>query len=509
MSRSNNRSGARRRQAGFTLAELLVAMVIFLTVMAGVTALFAGTIDTVHQGYRALDAYELARGSLAVMERDLQTAFASREQGGLYYFHGPPNGFAFVGMLPNGQLGRVAYAVHPSARAKQFRTIMALPWEEVLNNVRRQAEDQANTLGADPDATGAAAENFLRTIYAAEMPSDPAFPVDFPVVVNTSSLIRFEETNVGDLNSLKLPALPGGGTPEWRYIAPEDPAGDDISDIAGTEPGSADGDSWSLYLHTISKSVNPDVNLAAGTVNYANDLRVVMEDVRYGSPDQLFALRPALVERLINARRYEVWMRMFAWNEQDLTQVNLPTFWRDKNINDYIVAEQIVANAVLLDPNTQQPIGFNRATAQPVLYNPGNPAHMPFDALYVPSFFLYSNNTENFRDSYNAIANVRPEFQGNETWLSDYMDAPGPNTLLNFDTTLAQYASGPGLANASMGTPLEPSIPVSVTARFWIMMEKPRPGAGDFRQWFAQTIEIPSGARRDPASSAAPAPGRI
>ncbi len=519
MSPSNNRFGGPRR-AGFTLTELLVGMVIFLTIMAGVTALFAGTINTVQQGYRTLDAYELARGALAVMERDLQTAFTSLENGDLYYFHGQPNGFVFVGMLEDGQMGRVTYTVHPAARAQQFRTVMPLPWQDVLERISTQARERASAIGANPNTAAVAAENFLRTVYAAEIPADPEFPVDFPVVVSTQSLVRYEDSprtasssasaGLVDLNSLPLPQLPNGDFPEWRYIDPENAAADDVGDIAGAEPGTADGYSWRLYLHTISGAVNPGVNLAAGAVSYANDLREAMQDVQFSAGAQLYALRPELVERLITARRYETWLRMVTWPQQDLTQLGLPSFWQDKDINDYVVAEKIVAEAILLDPDTQQPLAFNRATAQPAVWDPRTGGDfVPFDALYVPDYFTYSADTEEFRDSYNAVANVKPPYQGSETWLADYMASPTTGTLLDFDQTLAYYASGPGLASASMGTPLAPSLPTSVRVGFWIMIERPRPGAADFRQWFSQTIEIPAGARRDPVNGAVPAPGRV
>jgi prepilin-type N-terminal cleavage/methylation domain-containing protein len=108
----------RGHSQGFTLIELIAAMAIFLTIMGGVAALFVTTMKTVKQGFQNQEIFELARGTLSIIENDLSRAFTSREHGDLYKFYGTPIGFTFVGLVgrdqnsPDGNLARVTYVIY-------------------------------------------------------------------------------------------------------------------------------------------------------------------------------------------------------------------------------------------------------------------------------------------------------------------------------------------------------------------------------------------------------------
>lgn len=110
-----------RGDDGFTLPELLVAIAIFISVMAGITLLFNGSIRTVRQGYQSAEAFEQARGALNVIERDLTQAFVSREYGDYYHFYGNPIGFTFVGLVDVGgtdAIARVTCVIYGNNRVR-------------------------------------------------------------------------------------------------------------------------------------------------------------------------------------------------------------------------------------------------------------------------------------------------------------------------------------------------------------------------------------------------------
>lgn len=107
------RSGTR----GFTLTELLVSTAIFAIIMSAIAALFVASLRAVRTGYQSQEAFETIRGAFGVVERDLNTAFTSRDFGEYYQFYGNAYGMTLVGLLrANDQyatLGRVTYAIVP------------------------------------------------------------------------------------------------------------------------------------------------------------------------------------------------------------------------------------------------------------------------------------------------------------------------------------------------------------------------------------------------------------
>ena len=109
----------RRRVAGFTLAEILVAVTILTTVLSGVALLFTQSLRTVRIGFQARDAFELARGTISVIERDLARAYVASQRGDASTFYGTPLGFTFIGLVgtresPGHNLARITYVLHRS-----------------------------------------------------------------------------------------------------------------------------------------------------------------------------------------------------------------------------------------------------------------------------------------------------------------------------------------------------------------------------------------------------------
>lgn len=120
MNTAARHSGRRHRAHGFTLVELLVSLAIFAIVMTSAALLFASAVRTSKQGFQAQEAFEVARGVMDVVERDLSRAFTSREHGDDYSFYGTPIGFTYVGLISTegsntSNLARVTYVIYHNA----------------------------------------------------------------------------------------------------------------------------------------------------------------------------------------------------------------------------------------------------------------------------------------------------------------------------------------------------------------------------------------------------------
>lgn len=94
----------------------MVAVAITMVLMSGVGMLFVGSMRAVRQGQQAMEAFDVARGAMQLLERDLTTCFTSREHGQYYSFFGMPEGMTFVGVAGTGSgdlnLSRVTYVLH-------------------------------------------------------------------------------------------------------------------------------------------------------------------------------------------------------------------------------------------------------------------------------------------------------------------------------------------------------------------------------------------------------------
>jgi len=108
------------------LTELLVALAVFSLLMASIGLVFMQATRSTRQGYQALAAFEESTGVLALIERDLMSAFTSREHGDYYSLTGTPIGMSFVGMARyttdagDVNLSRVTYVVYGSLNTGQF-----------------------------------------------------------------------------------------------------------------------------------------------------------------------------------------------------------------------------------------------------------------------------------------------------------------------------------------------------------------------------------------------------
>lgn len=451
------RSRGASSNRGFSLTELLVAMVIFLVIMAGVMQLYGGASNLMGQIHQSIGGTELGRSALAVMEKDLRTAFTARDLGQYYQFYGGPEGFMFVGMLPSGQLGRITYVIHRDVGEENstvyFPTVIMESWPEMADRVRSQAGQRAAKNGADGPGQLQAAEAAEAALAAAYPPLDsPESVVEFTVLVTTYSLVRYEEPGVADLDTFPLP----GGL-AWPDIDPEQPSWD-VYD-AGEGPGGV------LY----------DILLSAINPNPANST-LDMRNLIAAASGRLHVIDGDVVEKLVATKRREIWLRMLA-GDPSLPGID---FWADKSKGDYVLAERILYRAHLIDPETRNVLDYTGDGAGQL------------DALMLTGIFRYGDGSRQYRDTFNDNANLEIPGSGAVSYNSYMRDLSGNPmaVLIAFDDTLRKIKESP-LADPMMGSPLAPRLPVEVVPSFWIMLERPTVGGSDFRRWFSQSIDVP------------------
>ena len=479
---------ARRTDRGFTLVEILVGMAIFVSIMAGVVVLFSGAIETVAQGNQMIDGFEKGRMTLDLLDRDLKSAFMSRDRGQLYQFYGGPDGFMFVGMTESGQLGRVAYTMYPSPdspyfaqEVSTFETILTEPWDHILARVCIQAKELAEAAEMEVGVTGlapaavSAAEAQFREAYPVPTDAtgtpDPDIVIEFNVQVSTGVLLRFEDVErFGDLDTFELPQ---GG--EWPYIDPENPSYDDYD---------AEGGNRDLYIDMLT-AINP----YAGS-DYRSDLRTLIDEANRSTSTASRSTSTRLkyvdadtVEQMVNAQRRQIWMRMLAGGD-----AYVPNYWYTKDINpvDYVMADSIVMRAALRYPQGHARAGQFLMMPQ---YYPGEQAR-PFDMLYTSSYFAYTNTADEEEADYTIYWNDNENIPGYETLMGDLIHGTGDavGALTAFDAKLADT-----MAFEQLGSPLQPDLPAMVRPGFYIMIESASVGAPDFLGYFTQNIDVPAG----------------
>ncbi|MCF6285359.1 MAG: prepilin-type N-terminal cleavage/methylation domain-containing protein, partial [Candidatus Hydrogenedentes bacterium] len=363
---------------GFTLTELMIAMAIFTILMSGLAAMFNSAVTATRQGYASIDAFESARSAMTTIDRDLSGAFVSDEFGDVYSFYGRPDGFMFVGVLDDGQLGRVTYAFHPEVAKPAFKTTMVERWGLVEQNVRRQFQRlawESGSIGAAAQTDVQTAVDTLAAAYgvvavAGIYPQNAL--VEFSVIVETESLIRYEEPGVADLDTfdMRVGTDAGAANLAWPYVDPVEPT---LDGVTGTF-----GDPTFNQLRFLLGAVD-----STPFVDPNDDLRNVFGDIAANggwwhpvTNDRMYlrVLGRDSFDALLRARKREFWIRMLSgedmgvielapdtangvagyWYDEGYEQVNLVP--RHPVVNEYVVADGIIARAIILDPATEVPV---------------------------------------------------------------------------------------------------------------------------------------------------------
>lgn len=513
---------AKRHQAGFTLTELLVATAIFVILMGALVTLFNSAISAVRQGYASIDTFETGRMAMQTFSRDLNSAFTAREHGDVYNFYGRPDGFMYVGALENGQIGRVTYAMHPTVGVQPIRTTVKERWGVVEANIRRQGQRLAQELGISGTNVQFQLDNLIDLVDDYYFYSD-AFGtrrynadewVEFEVELETESLIRYEETGANDLDSFNMYVkLDAANTPfrlDWPYVDPIEPT----RDAAPTQPDPI------AQMSFLLGALDP----TPGDIQYdlRDRYRQNRNDGGWVNPvtgDQIYlrALGPDAFDQMLKARKREFWIRMISGESMGVPELapnatyGSVGFWYDEGLhapntrqmrvlNEYIIADGIVARTKLFEPGTDIPIELMPGVAVDVL-----DAHVKF---------AYGDGGNNAVNYFNDIQNLRdpssPDASGSPMNVpillantTGYSDAD----LIEADNALADTLLGNRSNGKNLGSPLAPRVPSLVTQDFWVTRTRTRPGAPDILKRFAQTIQIPSAQGRSVSTTIAQGPG--
>lgn len=505
-----NITRVKRRSAGFTLTELLVAMAIFLILGAALSTLFTSAVHSVRQGYASIAAFEQGRMAMTTISRDLNGAFTSREFGDLYNFYGRHDAFMFVGALEDGKLGRVTYAFHPERKNPPFRTTLREPWLTIRQAVHRQASRLFREQGLSGTAVANQANavvNSLVVAYglgtvASDVPDDAI--VELNVELQLESLIRLEEA-LTDLNTFNMTVATGIALP-WPYIDPVDPTEDQLS---ASPEGAA-------QLEFVVSALNPIPG------NNATDLRSKFVDINttggWAHPvtgDQLYlrVLGRDTFQQIINARKREFWVRWLSGDIYDAEFRAITPYWYDEDsgvpntdrkiVNEYVVADGVIARASVFNPAFSAPIPVGFGVNEPIdaldadlRFTYGNGEHVPLP---------YFNDFQNLRDPDDPDA-ADPRMRS-VPMLVNSGAAIDNADLIIADNRLADNLLGDRSSRRNLGSPLAPRIPAVVTPQIWITRSKRDPNAADVRRLFIQAIHVPSAQGRSSSTAIAQGPG--
>ncbi len=427
-------------RSGFTLVELIIAAAITSIILSAIAALFVLALRTVKSGNAAMDANELVRAAFAVMERDLNTAFTSREHGELFHFHGNEVGMSFIGLArvydatnnrDNVQLGRVTYVISPN-----------------LNALTNGIDDDSDGFADNPE------ESVYDLIYMERLDTttgdmvEAFLPGETVPGVRTVSLLRYFEPGVETLDEYDT------------LIKAEFDAAEDEADL-GVDPESASdlGRRLILLLDALD-----------------------LDNVRDAQ----------LIDEVKRSFRRDAYIRMLA-NATPLNPENgnYPDAWPlldpacptcdPRDPYDYVIAENI------LDLGSQLLL----AGEDPSLYLNTN------NAIRRLPYFLYGRIALNA--SSQQIAEYINTWNSNSN-IIEIIDNPVGNIT---GLGLAVEAESP-LSNAwqtfgGIGTPLQARLPELVRVRLPFVFDSPYAGAPHLQRELVQDLRVPTAfSRRNP-----------
>jgi|GEM_PF-3708299 len=510
MSPSGNRkTRGVARQGGFTALELLVAIAIFVTLMAGVVSMFTGIIRTVQGSHATMDAMENIRASMAVFESDVKRAFASLEQEDARSFYGEPTGFAYVGVDRNGKPSRVTYTLHvdPEQTEQDRLVTLEVPLSQVVDAV-------VHYLMIDRDGDG-------YTDYQFQGIPDQPLPVDWANEVTLSAA----EGALRDPVAVKLATevLPIVGAP------PQNPQAIPAESRNILVSISFDGRRGLLLRYEEpGKTSLEDLDIPLTSelpitqyLDYATNPQNVPRPLPADAKDPLVtATRGALW--LQRARGiFDVPFLLPAIPKNASGEPPFPLFWREDNgtsgrtLKDHLVIDNILLTAWLCEPGTLNWIMGQDFSGTPV----------PVPALDLGSFFYYGDEYDVSAPCFNALWNVpflsrgldqrfatadNPKF----SWLAWQLIASNdfqgnliyPGILLASRYWLFRFPPEnwntltpplhPVMTSTSPGNPLESRLPAWISMGFWFVADAPGPQGQTFCKWVSQRIELPTGYMR-------------
>lgn len=511
-------------------------MAVFISLMAALAVLFSGAVETVRGSYQLLDAYEVGRTAVDVIDQDLKGAFTAREYGDVYNFYGTPYGFMFVGALEDGQLGRVTYALHPDAETVDYEMNALFTWKELREAASEQAVDVVRRYGLPVKGDALTAFVAAWQVVVAQklgqvgltlptaLPDDFIFEVD--AIATTWSIVRYEEPGVSDLDTFQLMARRNGaGLVQWPPLRPRDYKADydDLNALDGNELYNPEYNLLGAMLTAVNNdpSLLPDNDLRslalAGTVqNYDQPYR--LRGITHDTASEILAsARRALWLRLLQGEEV-IPGHLFWATDEALADAqyryestgdgsDLEYLESRPNANDYVVAEGVLRSLIMRSPDTGDIV---YVTPQDIAAFLG--ATLDFEPQRAQAFaaaglFAYGDGNEHYLPYYNTAENIRsnqglyvasaggesqPFFYTYNDWLAGNVAISGDYPTPALDKTIIDASTRGRRAEAVLGSPLLPRLPAVVVVNIEISEEHVSPGAGDFRRKFTQAVDVPT-----------------
>ena len=419
--------------------ELIIAAAITSIIISAIAALFILALRAVKSGNAAMDANELTRAAFALMERDLNTAFTSREHGELFHFHGNEVGMSFIGLARGyddssdrdiSQLGRVTYVINPS-----------------LNLGSNLVDDDNDGVVDNPE------EGYGDLIYMERLDTtlgemvEAQLPGEDAPGVRTISLIRYFEPGVESLDEY-----------DSDIKAEFDRA--ELEAENGTDPEFASEMGRRLIFE-----------LDALEFDYVRDAHIINEVTRNFRRD-------AYIRMLANAHTLNPDNGQYPYGWSLLEPVCATCDPPDPY--DYVIAENILdieSQLLLADVDPSQYINL-------------------IGAIQDRPYFLYGRTALNassqemieYTTTWNANANVY-EIQDNVQYTPDAGTFVGPDT-----PTGTEWRTF-----GDVGTPLQARLPEIVRVRFPFVFDSPYAGAPHMQRELVQAIRVPTAfTRRNP-----------
>lgn len=430
------------RNTGFTLVELLVALAIFVTVMASVALVFNGAVRTSKQGFQNQEAFELARGTMKVLERDISRAFTNRDHGDDFNFYGTPIGFTYVGLIsadessaPN--MARVTYVVYHDLASS------------IAGSVAQYESKEGGTV---PTYT------LLRYIEPGADSLD-SFPIDWSVDVTLDSGSPITLDSVASATVARA-GCPDLGCEELVRQA----ARRQIWVLMVSGGGDVDTDGDGIVDDSLPSAWSPSAWAAIPSFTDLDPADyVVGEHIRY----------------LDFESQEEFSGTQYCADTQADLEALLAGFGFTLDYDDRIYSTSTQVCATLKSDVGVAPV-FDVTT--PAVFSPVNGAQPFF--TYWDIAVIPNNLNTTADDQHTPIA-----FQfwnDSRNMLADGFDNDGDGTIDEIDE---QYAE-------SSGSPLDTRLPIAVTTDFTLFFQSPYPGAPDFNERFTQRIDLPTAYRR-------------
>lgn len=451
----------RHRRAGFTLVEMLVAVAIFLALMAAVSLVFSLSVRLSEETFQKQEAFEIARAAMGVLEQDINRIYTSRDTGANSTFYGSPYGMTFIMKIqadnsPNFDLARVTYVFHRSAGSKVLQA---------------QIDDN------DPTETDA---DRVRPTY---------------------SLLRYVEPGVEDLDTFPVPwtnvVIDQGGQVNLQNLV--DLRINDV--LSGFNPSNLPPgfDCDDDCLEQLDRSLKREIwlrMLAGGDSFDVPNGWVVLDEF-----DGLFPEDYILAENIVQL-------------DSSGDPITNPDFWPqvlDEHIADISDATLSANSALFAAPIN----GFFSYREMGTRNKPDEPLFGNLtDNLARPLTIVPNANGGNATIVENSAAPPLQEYAGIDlSYWNDIrnMEYQVRKTNLEFDPNIDQDRDGDvdpddaaiaasNLRNPAAyirtGSPLDPRLPEAVNVRFTLFLQAPSVGSPDYFETFTQRIPVPLGYRR-------------